>query len=77
LNAIVPRENFKLTKGNLKAYTYAGDSGKSVVSKIKTKGTTGREKYNAENICRTATTAPTALPIPTTTRKQWAPIPLL
>jgi hypothetical protein len=30
LNAIVPRENFKLTKGNLKAYTYSGDSGKSV-----------------------------------------------
>jgi len=33
LNAIVPRDNFKLTKGNLKAYTYTGDSGKSVVSK--------------------------------------------
>jgi len=41
LNAIVPRENFKLTKGNLKAYTYAGDSGKSVVRRSRHKAQLG------------------------------------
>ncbi|CAG8953192.1 hypothetical protein HYFRA_00003393 [Hymenoscyphus fraxineus] len=30
LNQIVPKENFKLKKGNLKVYTYYGDSGKAV-----------------------------------------------
>ena len=29
-NQIIPKENFKLTKGKLSTYTYKGDSGKSV-----------------------------------------------
>ena len=29
LNQIIPKSNFKLTKGDLKNYTYKGDSGKS------------------------------------------------
>lgn len=27
LNQIIPKDNFKLTKGDLKVYTYKGDSG--------------------------------------------------
>jgi hypothetical protein len=30
LNQIIPKEDLKVTKGNLKAYTYHGDSGKAV-----------------------------------------------
>lgn len=30
LNQIVPKENFKLNKGDLKVYTYKGDSGNPV-----------------------------------------------
>ncbi|KAL2010926.1 hypothetical protein VTN00DRAFT_3644 [Thermoascus crustaceus] len=30
LNQIIPKEDFTLTNGNLKAYTYYGDSGKPV-----------------------------------------------
>ncbi|CZS99423.1 related to DUF636 domain protein [Rhynchosporium agropyri] len=30
LNQIVPKENLKITKGGVKAYSYKGDSGKSV-----------------------------------------------
>lgn len=30
LNQIIPKEDFTLTKGNLKAYTYYGDSGRSL-----------------------------------------------
>ncbi|KAI9845591.1 MAG: hypothetical protein M1837_004688 [Sclerophora amabilis] len=30
LNQILPKKNFKLTKGNLSTYSYKGDSGKSV-----------------------------------------------
>ena len=29
LNQIIPKDNFKLTKGDLKVYTYKGDSGKA------------------------------------------------
>jgi hypothetical protein len=29
LNQIIPKDNFNLTKGDLKVYTYKGDSGKS------------------------------------------------
>ncbi|EHK96206.1 hypothetical protein M7I_8114 [Glarea lozoyensis 74030] len=31
LNQIIPKEDLKVTKGNLKAYTYHGDSGKAEV----------------------------------------------
>lgn len=66
LNQLLPKDKFKITKGDVKCYTYKGDSGMFLIEHLKNIEDSLTLVYQATRFI--VTTAPTAPRIPTTTR---------